>query len=685
MKNDISKYTGVAVPLGALRTEKSPFIGEYSSLLEFAEFCKKSGLSIIQLLPVLDSGTHSSPYSSLSAFALHPIYISLSRIPVFQGCLEKDSSFKADYEALLSHSNDARFDYSEILRLKEVLLRKLFLVIMNSDNATVEKYKSDFKNFLKENGWVKPYAIFKSLKYKYMQASWLSWKKEDRNLLQNCTPEERKEKIDKIFSNFNDANFDSNDVLFYVWEQFVADVQLSEVVAKIRELGIKIKCDLPILINEDSCDVWSTPEIFNMKLRVGSPPDGDNPTGQNWGLPVYDWAAQEKDDFAWWKLRLSLAEKYFDAYRLDHIPGFFRFWVTHEGEDTAELGGTVPNSTISQSAISKLGFSPERIRWLKEPHLSTEDFFRKTGDFEKTHAILSLFCERIGHEELWLFKKNIKSSADIRAVSLENFELDGQIQWEIKELLCRWFKNRTLIEIKKGYFIPHNKYGETRAWNTLNDGEKNGLRELFEANQKKQEKQWEKQAKKIFSSLISSTKMTPCGEDLGVEIECMPKVLDEFGILGLKVIRWCRNWREYNQPYEKFENYRKHSLVTTSVHDSTTLRQWWNYEKDSARAFCECVANGNFDSNQEFNTYVAEFVLSNCASTNGAWFVNPLQDWLYLDNEFYSSNPDDERINVPGSVTKFNWTWRMPVFISKLNEKSELIGKIQKIAEKHNK
>jgi len=718
-KKIISKSTGVAVPLGALRTEKSPFIGEFISLPEFAEFCKNAGFSVIQLLPILDTGTHSSPYSSLSAFALHPIYISLSRIPVFADCCEKNKDFKAEYEELLSHKDDIRFDYDEILRLKESLLRKIFFMTFNSNPTVVEYYKKDFFKFIEDNAWVKPYAVFKSLKYKYMQDSWKNWSKNDKTLFQILSDEnneneinlsqfqvKKNAKIDEVFADVQTYS----DIHFYVWEQFVADIQLSESVRKVRELGIKLKCDLPILLNEDSCDVWSTPEIFYKKLRAGSPPDGDNPTGQNWGFPVYDWNTLSKDDYSWWKMRLHLAEKYFDAYRLDHIPGFFRFWAVHEGEDTAELGATVPHSTISENAITKLGFSKERIRWLKEPHLSTEDFFRKTGDFEKAHKILSLFCERIGHEELWLFKKDFKSTADIKAVSLSDFELDEQIQKEITQMLCRWFKNRTLIELKKGQFVPYFKFGETRAWNTLNDCEKDGLLKLFEANRVKQEKAWENQADNIFSSIISSTSMVPCGEDLGVSIDSMPKVLDKYGILGLKVIRWCRYWNADNQPFEDFSKYRKCSLVTTSVHDSSTLRQWWDSERNSAIAFCDSVEKFKNENEKEqkkskakksvdevlngvdnnicmkkFDSSVAEYVLSECASTNGIWFVNPLQDWLYLDDSFYSENAENERINIPGTVSKFNWTWRMPISVSKLSENENLIQKIQKICEKHDK
>ena len=671
---EIKKSTGVVVPLGGLRTETSGFIGEYTSLPEFAEFCKMAGLSIIQLLPVLDTGTHSSPYSSLSAFALHPIFINMEDIPGFERCMSHNPSCRAEYDKLKELSAAPRFDYEKIRTLKESILRSIYFSMMNTDESSIREYGPGYSLFVEQNAeWLKPYCVFKNLKDKYNQASWKEWSREDVGL-----------SGEEILGRWYDERLKDKH-RFYAWEQYCAHIQLSGAAEKVRAMGVKLKCDLPILLNDDSCDVWATPSLFSQKCRAGSPPDGDNPKGQNWGFPVYDWAAQEKDGFSWWKMRLSQAARYFDAYRLDHIPGFFRFWGVPEGDRTAEFGIHLPYSSISAATLEKYGFSKERIRWLKEPHIPTEDFFRRTGDFDKAHAILSVFCERIGYEELWLFKCDFKSELDIRAVSLSGFGLDEQIQRELTELLCAWWHNRTLIEVKKGMFVPSAKFGETRAWNSLDQGEKDALLSLFRENAEKEELKWGKQAETIFSALIPSTKMVPCGEDFGVVIKEMPRVMEKFGILGLKVIRWCRKWSEPGQPYEKFADYRKLSLVTTSVHDSSTLRQWWETEKDSVGAFCRSFLGGDEDCWKSFDSVIAEKVLSACASTRGVWLVNPLQDWLYLDDSLYLPDSSAERVNIPGTVSEFNWTWRMPVTVSALRSNESLVGKIRSIAESHDK
>lgn len=648
------------MPLSALRTESSPVVGEFSSLIEFADFIAKTKLSVIQLLPVLDTGMQSSPYSSLSAFALHPMHITLSQLALFNKCYETDSVFKKTYDELLSHKTDERFDYEYIVRTKDSLLRKIWNATIYTGDKAVSDLEQDFYHFIDENAeWLPFYCVYKNFKHTYNQASWKSWGKEHKGL--------SKEAILKLWG---EKSLET-ELRFYAWEQYAAHRQFKKATDYVKSLGITLKGDLPILLNEDSCDVWACPEVFNQKAKAGSPPDGDNPTGQNWGFPCYDFVQQEKDNFAWWRLRIKCAAQYFGAYRLDHIPGFFRLWTIPDGEYTAEMGHTEPFSPISESQLIKSGFSKERIRWLSQPHVPTEDFIRLVGNPDTTREILGTLCDRIGWEELWLFKPSVKTEADLRKINLDKYNIDSSIQVEIFNRLSYWWKNRTLVEVGRNKFVPLWKYYETRAWNTLSQDERNTLSWLFSENERKQDGLWEAQAEKIFSALISESDMTPCGEDLGVVIPCMERVLDKFGIFGLKVIRWCREWDKPNQPYIDIHSYRHLSIVTTSVHDSSTMREWFNSE--------------NAYSGRTLDADTAKAVLENYAQTSGAWFINPLQDWLYLDQSYYAADPKSERINVPGSVTNFNWTWRMPVEIEKLSANSQLIERIAGIVAIHDK
>lgn len=685
----IVNKTGVAVPLSALRTESSPVVGEFISLIEFADFASKSGLSVIQLLPVLDTGMQSSPYSSLSAFALHPMYIHIESLDEFKICYEKDAAFKKCYESYLQHKKDERFDYEFIVTTKDFLLRKIFsLLVHSASEKNAVNMRKKLSAFIAEhNDWLPSYCVYKYLKYKFMQASWKEWDKSFQKLSK-----------ERILELWNDKNLEQ-DMLFYAWEQIIAFKQFGEASAYIRSLGIVLKGDLPILLNEDSCDVWSCPEVFNQKLKAGSPPDGENPTGQNWGFPCYDFVSQEKDNFAWWRLRIRLASLFFDAYRLDHIPGFFRLWTIPDGESTAEMGHTEPFAPISESQLLKAGFSKERIRWLSQPHLPTEDFIRLIGNPDTTREILGLLCDRIGWEELWLFKPSIKTEADIRKINLDKYGIDKSIQVEIFNRLTSWWKNRTLIEVSKNKFAPLWKYYESRAWNSLSQVEKDVLGRIFSETNQKQEALWETQSKKIFSALISESKMTPCGEDLGVYIPCMERVLDEYGICGLKVIRWCRKWEKSNQPFISLRSYRKYSIVTTSVHDSSTMREWYDEEIRRIGRAADSIGPNQFFEQADIDSFgidlstvhftqslepkTAQLLFETFAKTSGAWFINPVQDWMYLDSKYYAADSKSERINVPGSVSNFNWTWRMPVDVKQLLEDTGLSEKIKRIAEIH--
>lgn len=679
MKRKLSRLSGIVVPLGALRTKDSPVIGEFRSLIPLADWAKKAGLGIVQLLPVLDTGTQSSPYSSLSAFALHPMYISLPEIPAFKNVYERNKNFASYYNSFISqHKEAVRFDYESLNSQKHYLLDTLYHYVSLSLNENKE-----FKAWVKSQEWLPSYCVYKYLKNAYIQSSWKGWGAKDRKITQ--------EEIDRRWKD-KDLH---DELYFFAWEQFVAHQQFSNAAEAVRKAGIILKGDLPILMNDDSCDAWCRPELFNQKLRAGSPPDGSNPTGQNWGFPTYNWKNHAKEDFSWWKLRLKTASQYYDAYRLDHILGFFRIWAVPEGEDTAELGHTEPYATLSRKDLEDAGFDKGRIKWITEPHMNTErlDPFVRTR--EEAHAIFRQFCTQIGNEELWNFLPEIKTARDVWAVDLHPFASEGMAK-EIKTFFCKRLKNRTLLEIAPDKYVPTWLYQGTKAWQSLNDEERNRLQVIFDKVNQKNEKLWQKQAEEIFDALIPSTKMIPCGEDLGVNLACLAPVMEKYGILHLNVVRWTRDWSADNMPYIPFKDYCPLDVTTTSVHDSSTLRQWWAEEHESVHAFETAVTPQKKPkktdvlekeipmlADEDFSPKAAKFVLEKSARTAGAWYVNPLQDWLYLEKKYWLKNEQDERVNIPGSVSAFNWTYRMPVPIETLAKDEKLTAKIKEIAKLH--
>ena len=251
----------------------------------------------------------------------------------------------------------------------------------------------------------------------------------------------------------------------------------------------------------------------------------------------------------------------------------------------------------------------------------------------------------------------------------------------------KW-RDRAIIEISKDNFIPVWAHEGSTAWQSLSWEEKQKLQNLFNENSAKENELWKAQALNVLRPIVSETQMTPCAEDLGVNLSSLPEVLDELSILSLKVIRWCRDWGANGQPYVPLKDYPERSVATTSVHDSSTLRQWWNEEKSSGRAFIEeykkeVSQDAPAAEDSVFGPKEASFVLQTSALCKSAWYVPPLQDYLYLDESYYKANPETERVNVPGSVNEFNWTYRIPVSVETLCKNKKLIKQINDIVKLH--
>ncbi len=661
------KLTGVAVPLGALYTKENPIIGEFPDLIPFVDFCKASGLSLIQLLPVNDTGTQSSPYSGLSAFALHPIYIRIKDVPGFAELYDSNEKFKKSYNSFTKNFKyTLRYDYDGIMNTKISLLQQVY---ETTEAGKTGKPDAALSKWIKANPWVVTYAVYKNLKWNYMQASWKAWHKEDQK------------KTDAEILELWETKAFKKEHLFYAWLQMIAEEQFKASVAYAKKNGILLKGDMPILMNEDSCDAWAYPQYFNQNLRAGSPADGDNPNGQNWGFPTYNWPNLKTDDYSWWKNRLINASKFYDAYRLDHILGFFRIWAIPDTDTNALNGHTEPYAAIKKDKLYELGFDDDRIRWLSQPHIPTNAIEDITWNHENSHKILAIFANRIGNEELWLFDKSLKGPKAILETSLTGLCTE-EAEPRVKEVLINYWSNRTLFEIAKNKFIPLWTYNKSTSWGSLNDQEKEGLEELFVALNKSNEKLWKKQADEIFTALTSTVKMVPCGEDLGVGIACVPKTMKAHNILGLRVVRWSREWAEEGQPYVPFADYEPLSVTTTSVHDSSTIRQWWNTEKESAQAFIKANPEAFGEEYEEFTPETAEKIMKLASKSASQWHISPLQDFLFMEEKYWLENADDERINIPGTVTTFNWTYRIPVSIEDLMKNKKLIEKINNVSKR---
>ena len=648
--------TGMAIPVGALRTSESCGIGEFLDLEPMADFCKKSSIDLIQLLPVNDTGTESSPYSALSAFALHPVYIRLQAIPEAASFDKDIAELRAKYDSL------PRFRYREIRDEKLEMLHRIFDI--NEKNIV---NSPELSAWIQENPWIAEYAVFMNLKRRNFDASWKTWDK-----MRTPTHAE-------IQDRWNSPNRRSEH-LFFAWLQMRLDQQFSRAVAYCGKQGIAVKGDIPIMMNEDSCDAWANPEFFRDDLRAGSPPDGPNPLGQNWGFPIYNWENLKADGYSWWKQRLAHSARYYSAYRIDHILGFFRIWAIPYGEGSGFLGWTCPHAPVTAAELAERGFTGDRLRWICEPHVPTRTIEAVNNyDYLGTHGILNKLMNRIGNEELWLFKSEIHHENDICNVPMPD---------AVRAELVKAWRNRMMLvtgrdDKGKALYSPVWTFRESTAWQSLGGDEKNSLEELFREKSRQNEILWKNQAEELLGTLTSSVNMLACAEDLGTIPESVPEVLGKLGILGLKVIRWERHWDRQGQPFKNIAEYPGLSVATSSVHDSSTLRGWWEQE-NGAQDFLACwnpeqagCPPGSTDLfRTRYSPEVAAFVLRTMAGTSSSVLVIPMQDFLSLSKDYYAANPTDERINVPGSVSSFNWTYRLPETVENLIKNKKLVSAI---------
>ena len=655
------RLLGAVVPVGALRSGNGMGVGEFCDLADFALLCKKMNLGLIQILPVNDTGFESSPYSSLTAFGLHPLYLRIEELDEFKAA---DASIKNRIkEAKERFDKSERFSHYEVLKEKLEICRAVFEA-KKTEIAKSAK-TGGLSSWIEQNSWVKEYAVYRRLKEVNELSSWKFWKEH-----KDVTAGD----IEKLWADKD--LFEEH--IFWVWLQQALDAQFSKAAKAISEAGIILEGDLPILMNEDSCDVWAHPDIFIQELSAGAPPDMYSPDGQNWGFPIYNWEAQEKDDFSWWRKRLQIAGRYYQAYRIDHVLGFFRIWASSRHDFSSALGRYVPYTPVTAKDFDDLKFDSGRIRWISQPHIQTGELWDELrsdwggvfNDGEVAAAAEKIFSralERVNNEELWLFKNKISGEKDIDQIGLHP---------AIQKYLVKKWHDRIFIEYEKGKFFPSWFYRETRAYKSLSEDEKKALEDLLEKHQEKSEKIWEAQGKKLLSVLVESSSMLPCAEDLGAVPDCVPKVLAKLKILGLRVVRWHRSWDKEHQPYVPLEEYPELSVCTPAVHDSSTVREWWEREANQEQ-FAGFIGVPSLP--KIYNPGTAKIILSKIAAAHSRFRVFQIQDLLHLSNKWYSKDPSSERINVPGTYNEFNWTYRLPASIEEIMKDEDLIHSVAEL------
>jgi len=629
-------------------------------------------MKLIQILPVNDTGFEHSPYSALSAYALHPIYARLEDFPESSGGNAASGEELAEEIARLrselegdrnpaasgtdSHhgvKNDEngsfpagphpdRIDFDAVLSGKMHILRILW------KNASARALRESEK-WAGENPWVRNYALFSLLKEENRLKSWTEWEKH-RN------PDDKELKV--LWKTRK------KDASFRVWLQWRLEEQFRKAAGELDAMGIALKGDIPILINEDSADLWAERSNFNLNFRAGSP------DGQNWGFPIYNWDYLRSDNFHWWKNRLEQASKFYHAYRIDHVLGFFRIWAVPESDFSAWNGFFQPCETLNRKELEDMGFDEGRITWLSRAHISGAELRRIFGE---EALIVEKMLEQVGSEDLFRTRPDGPGEKEAAESPLSDSS---------REALFRLLKNRTLLPAGTDRWTPSQNYEQTGGWLSLSGDEQRKMGELIRKKLEASEKLWEQSGRELLKMMKSDGSMLVCAEDLGAIPSSVPRVLENLGILGLKVIRWSRHWDEPGQPYIPFSDYPELSVATASVHDSSTLRGWLEEEARGDKELRRVL--GLAEDVDLSGSRGVKIVLEALQKSSSLLVIHPIQDLLALETSLTSPNPADERINVPGTVQPGNWSWRMSLKLEDLLENRGLEEKVKALCSLRN-
>lgn len=330
------RLAGTLVPLFSLRTEGSFGVGDFGDLAAMTDLVADTGQRVLQLLPINDTTTSrrwtdSYPYSCISIFALNPIYVDLRQLPPLA-----DAKKQAEFEALRQELNALpAVDYERVIRAKEQYLHLMF-----EQESERTMRSAAFKKFFRDNErWLVPYAQYSYLRDAYGTAdfnTWPShreWTEAERGQLSNPRTKAYKK------------------LAFFYYVQFVLDQQMCVAHEHAMARGVILKGDIPIGVDRTGCDVWFEPQYFNLDGQAGAPPDAFASNGQNWGFPTYNWDRMLADGCQWWVRRFRNMAKYFDAYRIDHVLGFFRIWDIPADCVHALLGQFSPALPMTKAEI----------------------------------------------------------------------------------------------------------------------------------------------------------------------------------------------------------------------------------------------------------------------------------------------------------------------------------------------
>ncbi len=567
---DNFRITGTLIPVFSLRSHHSFGVGDFGDLRLMIDWTRSTGQKLLQILPINDTiSSHtwddSYPYSCISVFALHPQYIDLSILPPL--AKEKD---RERFETLREELNSLpQIDYEKATNSKLEYLHLLY-----AQDGKEKLASAAFKQFFNENErWLVPYAQYSYLRDTYGTSDFSKWPdhkqwdEADRKLL--TTPR------NKAFK----------DVAFWYYTQYLLYSQLKAVHTYAMQRGVILKGDIPIGVARNGCDVWQEPRYFNLNGQAGAPPDDFSEDGQNWGFPTYNWDEMLRDGCEWWERRFRNMAKFFDAYRIDHVLGFFRIWEIPIPVKSGLLGQFSPAIALSRDEIMQYGINEETLKRTTAPIIQKEN---TTVD--------------------WLFLRDHKNP--------EMYHLRIMAQ-------------------------------KANLFATLSEHEQNAFNQLYNDYFFHRNNQfWYEEAMQKLPKLVQATRMLCCAEDLGMVPECVGWVMNDLHMLSLELESMPKTpWLRFGQ----IENNPMLSVATISSHDTPTLRMWWDENEERTQDYYNNILHREGTAPHPIPGWLAQEIIQRHLNCPSMLCIISLQDWLAINEKLRLADADAERINIPAN------------------------------------
>ena len=636
------KAAGVAIPVFSLRSKNGLGTGEFPDLKLLVDWAKHTGIKMIQLLPVNDTtSSHtwkdSYPYSAISAFALHPLLLNLE-----EAAGKKYAAKIAPAEAVKMQLNTLdTVDYEAVMKIKIDAVKKLYAL-------QKENFKNDlgYITFFELNRhWLQPYAAFSYLRDKYKTALFNTWATNavynESSIQQLVSPQQN--------------HYD--EIALHYFTQYHLHLQLKDATAYAHKNGIVIKGDIPIGICRNGADAWLEPGLYHMNEQAGAPPDAFTAKGQNWGFPTYNWIAMQQDNFTWWRRRFDQMSNYFDAFRIDHILGFFRIWSIPAHAVEGIMGRFMPAIPVSINELFAKNITFERSRYT-EPYVTDAiliDFFGEQKEDVKKYFFTGL-----------KLKKKYNNQRKVEAF----FETDKNFDNNVKQGLYDLIANVIFFEVEDSngqQFHFRIAMQDTFSYKNLDKHSQTQLEVLYvDYFYHRQDDLWKKEAMKKLPGLKSSTNMLVCGEDLGMVPHCVPEVMGQLGILSLEIQRMPKKtgtefFHPNDAPYL--------SVVSPSTHDMSTIRAWWEEDSFKTKHFYNYIMGQKGEPPVYCEPKINKEIILQHLYSPAMWSIFQLQDLMGINGEIRRENPQDERINNP-AITEHYWNYRMHINLEELNKKN---------------